>query len=308
MSPDGSVFAVVETKGEPDGPNGSRILLFNTHSWEILRLIDFPDRKISMISFLPPNGDLLLCHADKQIPLKQPAEFLLVDGRTGTVTASGSAPSGSGTIFRPAPDGRSFLAGATHSDALTVYQIRDGLLSVERQEQAADGISAMALSPSGKTLTTGSGNAIQWHSLPDLSNFKKVSTGSQSSWTSILPLSDSDILAFSDSGEVYRCTAESAHPVLDHFTPIFCADAGEGKIALVKSIQSEIQIFQTPDLRMVETILPKKLRPSTRREISFLAYIGHSRQFLALDAEGTLYILYRSGKRWQKEIVFSAMK
>lgn len=53
LSEDGSVFALVERTGKLNGPNGSRILLYNTYNWQIIGLHEFPEEKITFMALIP---------------------------------------------------------------------------------------------------------------------------------------------------------------------------------------------------------------------------------------------------------------
>lgn len=87
ISEDKTVLAIVETTGEKEGPNGSRIVLINTCNWQILRIHEFKDRLISKICFIP-NSIWLACWGEKQVKLKQPYSLTVINCKSGSEISS----------------------------------------------------------------------------------------------------------------------------------------------------------------------------------------------------------------------------
>ncbi len=83
ISPDSSVIAFVETTGDSDGPYGSRIILLDTYSWLILKVIEIPGRWIEKITFDPGNPGVIAALCRKQKELEQPIGVAVFDLKDG---------------------------------------------------------------------------------------------------------------------------------------------------------------------------------------------------------------------------------
>jgi hypothetical protein len=82
ISPDSSVFAIIETTGTAKGPNGSRIVLVNTYNWQVLKVHELQENKITQICFLP-DGKGIAVWSEKQSMIKKPYELIIVSTEKG---------------------------------------------------------------------------------------------------------------------------------------------------------------------------------------------------------------------------------
>lgn len=82
----------------------------------------------------------------------------------------------------------------------------------------------------------------------------------------------------------------------------------EKGLAIRQMKKNEITFYQIPMLKSSYSIFPEKLKPRTRADVSFLAFLPFGKsKYLILDKHGNLYCVYKKGKRrWRKALVLSA--
>lgn len=127
LSHDGSVFAFIETIGSQTGPFGSRIVLLNAHTWEIINVFDNKNRNISRIEFIPGTRNLAaIC--EKQLEMKQPyglAVINLANGRERSFIRIPKEGAGRDSMLA-AGNGKVYLASPDSAEIFVVNTRRTG--------------------------------------------------------------------------------------------------------------------------------------------------------------------------------------
>ena len=76
------------------------------------------------------------------------------------------------------------------------------------------------------------------------------------------------------------------------------------------SRKGEIAQFAIPSLEKMSSIFPEDLAPRKTGDPVKVYSVPHARCLAVLDSGGNFYLLYRDadGRKWRKELLFSAMK
>lgn len=157
ISPDSSVIAFVETTGKSEGPFGSRLVLMNTHTWSVIRIVEVPGRNIKQITWIPGTVSVgALCSAQKS--MRQEEGLAVIDLRKGKETGFIPVPPGTGrTAFLADKKGNLILS---HPEKAELMLIPADDLSAEKQRsiptEAPD--AAAAISPDGRYLASAAVN------------------------------------------------------------------------------------------------------------------------------------------------------
>jgi len=149
LSPDKSLFVFVETTGEARGPFGSRLVIMNAGNWNIVRIIEIPERYICRVLWLP-GKPVVAALCVKQQQMKQLSGIALIDLATGKETAFRRLPDDAGrTMFTADSRGHILLS---HPEKPVVLVLDASTLEDIRQIKVAAPDSLAALSPDGKRI------------------------------------------------------------------------------------------------------------------------------------------------------------
>lgn len=309
LSPDQSVLAIVETTGGEEPPNGSRIVLINTHNWEILKLIETPRRAEKIVFARRSPSLFVLCRPQPE--LKQPgglAQFLPESGgeiwflRTGKMACA--------DLFCDRED-NVYLSDAEKERVLIVTPGTDSRRTVH---VSAPGC-ALALSPNGKRWAA-AGNAGRIEVF-------KVGDGRPISTVKIPPEYPVRQLLFLDNGGDFLCAPD---PLKDRSA--FAVRAGRvrefegssaGELALStdgqvllhrKKAAGEIEYLDARTFRKIASAIPERIFPRTQGDPRAVFPLEAGELTAVLDEGGALYVLHCPEKqtKYQKKIILTPWK
>ncbi len=91
-------------------------------------------------------------------------------------------------------------------------------------------------------------------------------------------------------------------------------DADPAKVIIIEEVlNKKLSIYSYSELTKLDELIPGKIKEKSRIKTKhgsalFLEYLEHSKSIVAMDKFGTLYILYKDGRRWKKRIILSQLK
>jgi len=309
LSPDQSVLAIVETTGGEEPPNGSRIVLINTHTWEILKLIETP-RHAERIVFAGKEPALyVLCRAQPE--LKQNAglvRFLLDSGEESAFIRTGSL--GCTALFCDRED-RVYVSDANKPRVLVFTPD----LSSHRTVKTASSGCALALSPDGRRWAAAGGSGkIEIFKVGDARplNTEKIPAD--------YPIRQ---LLFLDNGRNFLCAPD---PLTDRSAFALRAgriqefggtSAGElavstdGRVILHrKKVAGEIEFLDARTFQKLASATPGRIDPRTQGYPRAVFPLEAGELTAVLDETGNLYVLRRPEQqtKFQKKLILTPWK
>lgn len=304
ISEDKTVLAIVETTGEKEGPNGSRIVLINTCNWQVLRIHEFKNRFISKICFIP-NSIWLACWGEKQVSLKQPYSLTIINCRTGKEISSNKK------MRTPISDliatGTKLVIKPLKTKHLLMYNFHD--LSFGKKVSCSDRQGVLATSANKLLFALGGDRFIEIFSAGGESlNKVKLPDGFKVNVLSFTA-NTNHLAAVSKDGNALYFLNKSVRTITDMAAGNILRYIPEEKGLAIKQMKkNEIVLYQIPMLKSMYSIFPGKLKPRTRADVTFLAFLPfEKKKYLVLDKHGNLYCLFKKGKRkWKKALVISA--
>lgn len=310
LSPDQSVLALVETTGGDEPPNGSRIVLINTHNWEILKIIEIP-RLTERIVFARKDPALfILCKPQAELKQEGGLAKILLD--SGTPEAS-FIPVGSHVFSDLLCDreDRVYLADAEKPRVLI---FGPGSAQPRTAAVSAPGC-ALALSPDGG----------KWAAAGTSGKIEIFKTGDDR------PLSTESIpqdypvrqLLFLDNGNSFLCapdplTNRAAFAIragrireFEGFSAGALAVSTDGTTVLHrKQAHGEIEFLDPRSFSKRASVIPERVPPRTRGVPREVYQLEAGELTAVLDDSGNLYVLHRPEKetRYQKKIILTPWK
>ena len=310
LSPDQSVLAIVETTGADEPPNGSRIVLINTHTWKILKLIEIP-RLTDRIVFARKDPALfVLCKT--QAVLKQGGGLARIQLDSDTPEASfiRTGTLACADLFCDR-ENRVYLSD---KDKARVLIYRPDAASPRTVKVSAPGC-ALAMSPDGKKwAAAGSSGKIEVFKIGDNRPLSTETIPSE------FPVRQ---LLFLDNGNNFLCAPD---PLTDRAAIAVRADriqefegfsAGalsistDGRTILHrKKTAGEVEFLDSRTLRKIFSAIPERCQPRTRGTPREVYPLEAGELTAVLDESGNLYVLHRPEKetKFQKKIILTPWK
>lgn len=307
LSLDQSLFAIVETTGKTEGPWGSRIILMNSHNWNIIRIIN-TDRLIKRICFMNGTHQLAAVCGEQPI-MKQSAGLAVFHLKSGRETAFRKLPAGlCGSMFSDY-NGRIYIA---HKEKKQIWRFEKDITGYPKTVRTTDANPVIAMSPNGKLFAVStSQGVVELRKISDLRTLSRIKAPENYPFSQII---------FIDNDKQLFCAADplrnTAAVVLRNRQTFeltgnnagFNAITGDGKHLIhCKKVRGEIEIINVDTLDKEKSVIPEIVQPVTRGgDPAFVFSLEASGTLAILDTQGNFYVLYypRNGKKYQKETIF----
>ena len=320
VSQDSSVLAIAERTGAALGPNGTRIILFNTSTWQVIRVFTV-NRMLKKLAFIP-GTDELAAVAFPQPALKQNFGILRLDLRTNAAASFDELPFDENTpperiALLAARDGI-FCSGFFGQK---VFFLPRGVRVTDKTAcstfETAAPASALAITPDGKALAAVSQKAVEYFRIADM--MKSNGAKRQSVTTLDLGFSPVDLHFLGGAQTdfiVCPAYAEDSPPViirssakesLDGRSAGFAVPMNGGQIGVAFKVMGRIDIVDPATLEVADSVILEQLRPATNGDVSFVFYHDPIRAFCVIDANGNGFAVGRKEgeKRWSKRIIWN---
>jgi hypothetical protein len=309
LSQDKSVLAVIETTGTHAGPNGSRVILFNTYNWQILRIHEFPENKITKLCFINERNRMVLW-SEKQTSIKKPYELIVTGIDKGGIKAS------SHEIKSEITDIISF---DDHILVKSLIDVPESIYSFD-----ADDISK----PAKRLSTSNSGGVFALS--PDKTQFAFVGNKNieifESAGLALIKKTEIDVnytpenAIFAGRNDWFAISAynKPAFFFKDALKKQFCEISGhtlnynsaDKVIFMEKYLNNQFSFFEVPDLTEVANFIPTSIDPKTKGYALFTDYLEHQNKYLMIDSYGNLFLYakYLKSKKWKKKIILGVKR
>lgn len=307
LSLDQSVFAIVETTGKVEGPWGSRIILINSHNWNIIRIIT-TERQITRLCFIH-NTQQIAALCKSQPVMKQDAGLAVFHMKTGKETAFRQlSDSLSGSMFSDY-NGRIYIA---HREKKQVWRFEKDIMQYPKTIRTNDADPVIALSPNGKLFAVSSSSGqITLHKVSDLRPIASIKAPENYPFSQIIFI-DNDKQLFCAANALRNSAAivlrNRQFFELNGYNAGFNAITGDGKYLIhCKKVRGELEIINTETLVKERAVIPETIVPQTRgADPAFVFHLEASGTIAILDTKGNFYLLYllKNGKKYQKETIF----
>ena len=309
LSQDKSVLAIIETTGTREGPNGSRIILFNTYNWQILRIHEFPENKITRLCFINERNRMALW-SEKQNSLKRPYELIVTGIDKGGIKSSSREIKADITDISSIGDHVLVKSLANAPENIYCFDSDDISKPAKRLSSLNSG-GVFAISPDKARFALAGNKNIEIFESAGLSLIKKIEVDVDYTPENAVFAGKNDWIAIS----AYN---KPAFLLKDTLKKQFCDISGhtlnynsEDKVLFMeKYLNNQISVFEVPDLTEVSDFIPANVNPKTKGYALFTDYLEHQNKYVVIDSYGNLclYAKYSKSKKWKKKIILSAKK
>jgi hypothetical protein len=309
LSQDKSILAVIEITGTREGPNGSRIILFNTYDWHILRIHEFPENKITKLCFISERNRMALW-SEKQNSTKKPYELIVTGIDKGGIKSSSHEIRTAITDIASVGDHVLVKSMADTPENIYCFDSDDISKPARRLDSSNSG-GVFAISPDKTRFALAGNKNIEIFESTGLSLIKKIEVDVNYTPENAVFAGRNDWFAIS----AYN---KPAFFFKDAVRKQFCDLSGhtlnynsQDKVLFIeKYLNNQISIFEVPDLSEVSDFIPANVNPKTKGYALFTDYLEHQNKYAMMDSYGNLclYAKYLKSKKWKKKIILSSKK
>ena len=320
VSQDGSVLAIAERTGTINGPNGTRIVLFNTSDWQVIRIFT-TDRMLKKLAFVP-GTETLAAVAFPQLARKQDFGLAVLDLTEEKELAFLPLPfpfnekvAPETIAFRITPE-YVFCSGFFGSTVFCVpLPVKPNAEVPFHTFETVSPASALEVTPDGKTIAAASLKAIEYFDINPSAKFRRKSiTTLDLGWKPV----DLHFLNGAQTDFVlcpaYRedspplLVRSSVKDSLDGRSAGFAVPMGKsGRIGVAFKVKGRIDIVDPATLEAADSVILEQLRPATTGDTSFVFYHDAIQAFCVIDTNGNCFAAGKTEgeKRWSKRIIWN---
>ncbi len=310
ISPDKTLIVFIETTGDADGPYGSRIIAFDTNTWTVPVLYQLPKVQISRIALIGDTGRIAaLCKGQGEPENKD--RLLVFDLQTGETAGSCELDYHPARIVAEKVSGMLYVT-ENNTPNVRIYDSGD-LGRAPKRIRSRGNEPAITFAEKGSMIVMASGGMLEFCKTSDFRPLSNFPIPEDFIPQEILCLRENVYLLVPPETEmregicvlnrnVRRFGGNSAGVLADSFEP-------DSFFALM-SRKGEIAQIAVPSLEKKSSIFPEELAPRKSGDPVKVYSIPHARCLAVLDSGGNFYLLYRDadGRKWKKELLFSAVK
>ena len=325
VSQDGSVLAIAERTGIATGPNGTRVILINTHTWDVLRIFT-TDYRLGKLAFVP-DANYLAAVALPQPALNQ--ELMIVGFDLGQpecpLRLSVDLTRAQDASFQPekialiAKGSDVFCTGYNGRKVFVAHIARtaNDLLYIPEFEAKAP-VSAMAVTPDGSRVALASQKAIEYFAFNKNSDGKtvlnSVYTVLDLGWQPVDlqflggAMTDFIVCPSFDEDSPPVIVRSSAKDSLDGRSAGFAVPVDGGRrVGVAFKVKSRIDVVNPATIEVEESLILDQMKPQTSGTPLFVFYNEAIRAFCVVDTVGNAYAVGKKEgeKRWNKRIIWN---
>ena len=320
ISQDGTVLAIAERTGTALGPNGTRIILFNTSNWQAIRVFT-TERMLKKLAFIP-ESETLVAIAFPQSSRKQEFGLAFMDLADGKEQDFLQLPVpfneklGPEEIALTVTPEFTFCSGFFGSTVFCVpFPVN---MEAEKPFHTFETVSpaaALAITPDGNLLAAASLKAIEYFDLNPATGFRRKSiTSLELGWKPVdlhfLNGAQTDFILCpaykDDSPPVFVRSAEKVS--LDGRSAGFVIPMGQDRqIGVAFKVKGRIDVVDTATLDAADSAILEQLRPATTGDTAFVFYLDTIQAFCVIDTNGNCFAVgkLKDAKRWSKRIIWN---
>ena len=320
VSQDGSVLAIAERTGTALGPNGTRIVLFNTSNWQVIRTFT-TGRMLKKLAFVP-GSTTMVAIAFPQLKLKQDFGLATLDLAVGkeqdflTLSFPFNEKLAPEDVALLAMQDRIICSGFFGSTVFCIHLpiAKDTAVPFHTFETASPA-SALAITPDGKSLAAASLKAIEYFDLNPAANYKRRSiTTLDLGWKPVdfhfLNGAQTDFIlcpAYRDDSPPLFVRS-SVKDSLDGRSAGFAVPMEQdSQIGVAFKVKGRIDIIDPASLEAVDSVILEQLRPATTGDSAYIFYHDAIHAFCVIDTNGSCFAVgkIQGEKRWSKRIIWN---
>ncbi len=320
LSEDQSVLAIVELFGGKDNFYGSKIIFINTYNWRVLKIKSFVDKKISNIKFLGNSNKMILTCENQSIRETNQTEIIsynIINDIMQSLSIKDEI-----IDFCTSNNGRQIFLTTTGKELYTIhstdlsFQIKDifsanAKLAVPLQSNDLLAVGDKVI----KLLNPFTNSTRLTYKLPDNFKVQNISFINNNNFSLIVTGKNGRSIFYKESVENKALSDLATGKVIDASLLLSTdKDAEPVKVIIVEEIKNKkLSIYSYSELVKIDELIPDKIKEKARKKIKhgnalFIEYLKHSKNIVVMDKFGTLYILYKDGRRWKKKVILSQLK
>jgi hypothetical protein len=306
ISSDNSLIAVLNNVSGDDEVISTLLVLINTYNFNINAIYYFPGKlltKIKLLSSLP--GAVVW---EKKQKGDASGQLHTVDLLSGKITGSSKNVNSDIVNFAIRGDDKKMLLKTGNRKKVIYLFDLEHIANMPESIECTQEEGRLAVSGDNSLFALAGKKSIEIFKFSD--NMKLEDIG----------------ITLKTVPDCFIFTDDNTFAMLSYMQPFFLVTDGAAKqlspssgrrlflrndihaIAFEEYKNKAISLVDLKSLEKIDSFSPEKLKPKTHGSALLLTYLPHLKKYLLLDSLGNLSLFYRPGKKWRKNLIFSAEK
>lgn len=306
ISNDCSLLAILETV--PHGvqeKKGTMLILINTYNWNIARIHYFKDKLLTKIFFISNKREVLVWEeAQLDVKHRQIHKINIASGKIESSSRDIADPL-SGIAISAEGD-KVFMATANESKIFYVFEV-DNL--EQKPTKRKCNIEEAFVATFNNRVTLFGKSKITTYKTNFPQKVREIPNPSGNIPDVAVFAGAEDKIAYStylkpvtiNVGKQTKTLSKSAGRVIFYRQDI-------NTLAFEEFMNRQITFVSMDDFSVITNLIPSRIKPKTQAGALLFSYLKHHDRYVLLDTQGTLCLYHKPGKKWRKQIIFSATK
>lgn len=305
ISSDGSILGILETVPREDAQSGSMIILINTYNWTVANIHYFKDRLFTKLFFLPRKKQLIVWEdAQKDKPLRK---ILAINAISGKIVAESRDINDAFSGIAIDPSGNKiYLKTMNEEKSIYVFDI-DNL--AEKPEKIKCLTDAGNIAVSENCLVFAAKDKLTVSKLNSNQKIFEIDNPLKEVPQRIIFLGNDEKIAFSSYMKPFIISIDRKSKELANSAGNTVFYRQDLDLLVFEEYKNrQLTFFSIPKMETISDLLPGKIKPKTAAGALYVTYLSHLDKYVVLDTQGSLFLYDKPGRKWRKEIIFSAKK
>ena len=305
LSSDKSIFCILETIPVGENKKTSLLVFINTYTWQISRIFYFKQYNFIKLLFPTKGKNIILWHSPLDgtdnkygisvINIDSGKELVKYSDFNSPLESWGYLKKKKQILLKLQNDTALYILDYPKLNNLKKLDLKlkqSKLIINNNQIAIINDEKITLLSSDLKNLISAWDNLS--HSIPD--NF--VFLGKNSSFFAFSSFMKKTILHIKGKNKILT---EISGKVLNY-------RKDNNSLAFEEMKNNQIHFLNLSDFSESKELIPTKIHPKTFAGAYFMSYMPGIKKYLILDKQATLCLYNQQGKKWVKQIIFSAAK
>ena len=306
ISTDKSLIAILDNVSSHKGQSSTLIVLINTYNFNINAIYYFQGHQFTKVKFVSSQPELVVWEQNQQG--EKSGVLHLIDLKKGKIAGSSGIINALSANFALSNDGKTIilkpLAGKQKLYLFSVDALSQTPLSLKCDQK--DGI--ITVSKNSEFFSLIGEKEIEIFKFSDKRKLKNIQINLQAVPDDAICIDNNKFAMLSYNSPLLVVINEDPKKICDLAgRRLFFRDDNQ-TIVFEEYKNRAISIADLKRLELIDSFSPEKLKPTTKGGALLLSYLPQIERYMVLDNQGNLSLFYRPGRRWRKEVIFSAEK
>ena len=307
LSSDKSLLAILENVSPRQGKLSTLLVLINTYNFQINSVYYFYGKQFTKVAFVPTCSELVVWEQEQGEDVES-GLLHLIDLKNGEIRDSSKEVKASSANLAVSSDGEFvILKPLNGSQKLFLFSV-DKMSEMPAPIQCNQTSGVVAVTEGSEYFCLIGKDEVEIFKFSDRSKLKDIKLDLQEVPDDAICIGSDKFAMLSYRAPLVVALDDGPKKICDLAGRKLCFRDDNQTIIFEEYKNRAVSIADLKSLEIIDSFIPEKLKPVTKGGALLLAYLPHIDRYMLLDTQGNLSLFYRPGRRWRKQLIFTAEK